>query len=140
VFDARLAKRISRSFKTRTEARRWRQEAIVAIRHGQRARYSPAQGQTVAQALDALLEGMADGTVLDRSGRRYRAATIRSYKQADVNHINPALGRLRLRRSPGVTCNGSSTGCTPKGSAARRSATNSTRSGSCPAVRCKTRT
>jgi integrase len=55
-----------------------------------------ADRRTVEQALDGLLDGMRDATVLDRSGRRYRPATIRSYREAADRYLKPALGRYRL--------------------------------------------
>jgi integrase len=39
---------------------------------------------------------MTDGTILDRSGRDYRPATIRSYRQAADRYLIPTLGHLRL--------------------------------------------
>jgi hypothetical protein len=38
---------------------------------------------------------MKDGTVLDRSGRRYRPSTIRGYESAANRYVIPALGHLR---------------------------------------------
>jgi integrase len=38
---------------------------------------------------------MTDGTILDRSGRHYRPATIRSYRQAADRYLIPTLGHLR---------------------------------------------
>jgi hypothetical protein len=37
---------------------------------------------TVRAAGDAYIAGMLDGTILDRSGKPYEAATCRSYKRA----------------------------------------------------------
>jgi integrase len=39
---------------------------------------------------------MRDGTVLDRSGHRYKPATVRSYEQAVRKHLEPVLGPRRL--------------------------------------------
>src|SRR4051812_6714690 len=95
VFDARTGKRLRKTFANRTAAKIWRQDAIVAIRNGEAAKLAPAS-RTVDEALDALLDGMKGSTVLDRSGRRYRPATIRSYSEAAERYLKPALGRLRL--------------------------------------------
>lgn len=51
---------------------------------------------TVAEALDALIDGMRDGSVLDRSGKEYKPATVRSYEQASRRYLKPKLGRHRL--------------------------------------------
>ncbi len=53
-------------------------------------------GPTVAAALEGLTTGMAKGTILDRSGRPYRASTVRSYKEAIRRYLAPKLGHLRL--------------------------------------------
>jgi integrase len=95
VYDARTGKRIRRTFATRTAAKLWRADAIAALRAGDLAAVTPT-GRTVRDALDALTAGMADGTILDRSGRRYRPATIRGYRDDIAKHLAPKLGHLRL--------------------------------------------
>src|SRR4051812_46314007 len=101
VWDARNNKRIRRTFPTRSAAKQWRQDAVVALRKGE----SPVPtvptdaeiGPTVAEALDNLVAGMRDGTVLDRTGRRYRPATVRSYSEASRKYLKPAFGPHGLR-------------------------------------------
>lgn len=95
VFDARSGKRIRRTFPTKTAAKLWRADAVAALRQGDLAAVTPT-GRTVAAALEQLLDGMRDGTVLDRSGRRYRPATIRGYDADIRKHLAPRLGHLRL--------------------------------------------
>jgi integrase len=95
AYDARAGKPIKKSFSTRAAARQWRHDAQHALRNGDHATVKPS-GRTVQEALDALVEGMRDGTILDRSGRRYRPATARSYQQAAETYLKPSLGRLRL--------------------------------------------
>ena len=69
VFDARTGKRIRRTFLTRSAAKLWPQDAMTALRQGDLSAVAPA-GRTVADALDELLDGMRDGSILDRSSRR----------------------------------------------------------------------
>lgn len=95
VFDRRSNKRIRKTFSTKTAAKNWRADAITALRHGDLAAVSPTD-RTLSQAFAALLEGMEDGFALDRSGRRYRPATIRSYRQAIESYLKPPLGHMRL--------------------------------------------
>lgn len=95
VYDQRVGRKIRATFSSKAAAKLWRQDAIVALRHGEIANVNPA-GRTVGTALNQLIAGMHDGTVLDRSGRRYRPATIRSYQSAAQKYLKPALGRLRL--------------------------------------------
>ena len=54
--------------------------------------------------------------MLDRSGRPYRPATVRSYRQAS-GYLEPALGRYGSQRSRAATCSASSTRCDADGSA-----------------------
>jgi integrase len=58
----------------------------TAIRHG---KVRPHARTTVAQAADALVAGMADGTILGRKGRAYKPSTRRSYEQAITNYLKP---------------------------------------------------
>jgi integrase len=95
VYDKRAGKILRKTFPTLTAAKQWRRDAIHALEHGDTATLNPSK-RTVADALDALTTGMEDCTVLDRSGRRYRPATVRSYRQASKTYLTPALGHLRL--------------------------------------------
>jgi integrase len=95
VFDKRTERRIRKTFASKTAAKQWRRDAIHALAQGDLAAVTPS-ARTVAQALDELVAGMEDGTVLDRSGRRYRPATIRSYRQAGETYLKPRLGHLKL--------------------------------------------
>jgi len=96
VYDARTGRRIRRTFPNRTGAKLWRQDTIVGLRHGDEPSVRPVAGRTVREALEALLAGMRDGTILDRSGRAYRPATIRGYEAATRIYLLPPLGTLRL--------------------------------------------
>jgi integrase len=95
VYDKRQAKILRKTFESAAAAKQWRRDAMRALEQGETATLNPSK-RTIAQALDALVAGMQDGSVLDRSGRRYRPATIRSYRQAGMTYLTPALGHLRL--------------------------------------------
>ena len=59
----------------------------------------PAAGvdsPTVGQAAEEWIEGARTGAVVDRSGRRYKASTVRGYEQSLRDRIIPALGAYRL--------------------------------------------
>jgi len=86
-------KLIRRTFPNKTAAKQWRHDAITALRAGEQI---IPTGETVHDAMTRLLSAMEDGTALDRSGRRYRPATVRSYRQAWRGYLEPSLGRLRL--------------------------------------------
>ena len=95
VWDAATGRKLKKTFSTKTAAKLWRQDALVAVRAGELTA-TPKGGRTVADALDELIAGMKDGSVLDRSGRRYRPVTIRNYASDARNVLAPALGHLRL--------------------------------------------
>lgn len=95
AYDNRRGKLVTRSFPTQGAARGWRQDVVTALRSGviaPRARSTP----TVAQALEDLVAGMRDGSVLDRSGKSYKPSTIRTYDHAARTYLTPALGSMRL--------------------------------------------
>ena len=54
--------------------------------------------RTLRTAAAALIAGMQDGSVLDRSGTRYKPSTCRGYEQALRAHVLPALGDQQLTR------------------------------------------
>jgi integrase len=93
VWDNGSRKRITKTFRTKSEAKLWRRDAAHALAHGT---MNAPVAITVAQAIDELLEGMRDGRVLDRSGKPYKPATIRSYERAARLDAIPQLGSLRL--------------------------------------------
>jgi len=52
--------------------------------------------ETVEQAFMDLIAGMRDGSILDRSGKPYKPATIRSYERAGRLALVPLLGERKL--------------------------------------------
>lgn len=96
MWDNAAGKSHVRTFPSYDAARSWRHEVLVVVRR--RGTVAPGRYElpTVAEALDALIDGMRDGSVLDRSGKEYKPATIRSYEQAVRRYLKPKLGRHRL--------------------------------------------
>ena len=93
VFDKRTGRRMRRTFPNVSAAKRWREDAIVALRRGElRAEQTPR----VSDALGELLEAMRDGIALTRSGEPYKPGTIRTYSYAVRDVLAPKLGHLRL--------------------------------------------
>lgn len=94
VFDARTGKRIRKTHRTVTAAKRWRADTQAAIRSNALA---PASALTFGEAADELLAGMESGAVVTGKGRkRYKPATVRSYRRAIDKRLRPQFGNRKL--------------------------------------------
>ena len=93
VFDRRSGRRIRKTFESKSAAKLWRQDALVALREG-RIRATP--GQRLDEAARGWLDGARAGQVLNRSGDRYKPSAIRAYDQNLRLRVLPALGDRRL--------------------------------------------
>lgn len=93
VWSAREGREIRRTFPTLAAARSWRAEAITAVRRGT---LTAERQVTVREAADSLIDGMADGTVRNRSGDRYKPSVVRGYRAHLKRHVLPALGGMKL--------------------------------------------
>ncbi len=112
VYSARESKPIRKHFDTQREAELWRGELRGAVDRGEAK--APTR-QTVAQATETLLAGMADGTITTRSGGRYRPATTRRYELAWRRHLEPVVGHKRLTDVDRVTVKALVAGCVRAG-------------------------
>jgi integrase len=88
VWDARARKLQRKTFRVKAEAITWRDDVRVAVRTGT---IRPQARTTVAEAAQALIAGIGDGTVLDRTGKPYKPSTRRSYAQAINAYLEPDL-------------------------------------------------
>ena len=88
-------RKVRKTFKTKAAAKQWRRDAAAAVAQGTLSTPS-ASGPLVGERLDALIAGMKDGSILDRSGRQYRPVTIRGYESDIRTAIRRRLGHLRL--------------------------------------------
>ena len=94
VWSARDEKQLSGPwFPTISQARNWRQDALVAIRKG--TMRAPA-AISVREAAEQFIDGARARTVLDRSGRPYKPSSIRNYDGWLRRYVLPALGDKRL--------------------------------------------
>ena len=84
---------IRKSFPTLGEAQAWREEARVALRHGQLQAPSPI---TIGEAAEDWLERAGAGVIRTRSGDPYKPAALRAYRHALNCHILPHFGQKRL--------------------------------------------
>lgn len=93
VFDRRSGSRVTRTFPTLAEARRWRNDTYRELEAGLR---TASRGRTVIEAAEQLIDGMREGVVLTRSGDPYKPSAIRAYETALRRHLLPTLGATRL--------------------------------------------
>lgn len=97
VSDPRTGQRIKRTFASETAAAQWRRDMLTAFANGTTPTATDDEPVvTVNAALDELLARINDGRTLNRSGDRYRPATIRSYEHTAEHYLRPAMGHMRL--------------------------------------------
>lgn len=85
---------LTKTFASRAEARAWALETETAHNRGLLA---PAPGkETIRQAGAALIEGMRNHVVRDRSGDPYKPRTIDSYETSLLQHVYPLLGAAKV--------------------------------------------
>jgi integrase len=95
VYSAGEKKSIRKHFGSLGAAKTWREDASAAVRTG---RMKTPSRMTVAAAADALVAGMEDQTIINRSGRPYKPSAVRSYRLALDKRVKPALGHRRLHQ------------------------------------------
>ncbi|MGE3795693.1 MAG: tyrosine-type recombinase/integrase [Dehalococcoidia bacterium] len=93
VWSPADGREILRSFPTLAAARSWRAEATTAVRRGS---LGAGQATTLREAADALIAGMREGSVRNRSGDPYKPSVVRSYRRSLDGHVLPDLGAMRL--------------------------------------------
>ena len=93
VYSPRDGKKIRKTFAQESEAKSWRADAKRALDHG--ALRAPAR-RTLGESAAAWLEGAERGEVRNRSGDRYKPATLRGYRQALEDHVLPEIGARKL--------------------------------------------
>ncbi len=89
VWDNRAQKRIRKTFSTRSGAKRWRQDALVAVRQGT---LQAARRATVREVAGEWVADARRGVITNRSGDRYKPSALRAYDQALSLRVLPVLG------------------------------------------------
>ena len=95
VGNPRTGEQTKRTFPSEDAASQWRRDMLTAFANGT----APEQAEsdvTVSAALDELVARIKDGRTLNRSGRPYRPATIRSYEHTAEHYLRPMMGQLRV--------------------------------------------
>jgi integrase len=94
VYDGVQRRQIKRTFPTLAAAKRWRSEALVAVRSGELRQKSATP--KLADALEQMLDAMTAGRLLNRSGEIYKPGTIRNYEIGVRCQVIPRLGHFRV--------------------------------------------
>jgi integrase len=93
VFSARDGKKIRKRFRTHQEAVSWRASAKLSLDLG---KLRAPTATTLHDAADTWLTGAEAGEIRNRSGHRYKPATLRGYRQALEDRVLPLLGDRKL--------------------------------------------
>jgi integrase len=93
VYSKRDGRKIRKAFPTLAAAKSWRADASSALRRGT---LRAPTSTTLRDAAEALLAGMRDGSIRNRSGDAYKPSAIRGYEQALRDRVVPELGSAKL--------------------------------------------
>jgi len=95
AYDAISKRRVSKTFRTLAEARRWRAESQTRAAKGVRL---AGTSQTLLEAAEAFVDGIASGSIRTKTGERYKPSVVREYERSLRIHVLPTLGGARLSR------------------------------------------
>lgn len=93
VWSPRDGVKIRKTFTREAEAKSWRTDAKQALNHG--TLRAPTR-RTLRDAAEAWIEGGERAEIRNRSGRPFKPATLRGYRQALEDRILPELGAQKL--------------------------------------------
>ncbi len=93
VYSPRDKKKIRKTFTLKGDAQSWAAEVKRGVDHG--TLRAPTK-RTLGEAAAVWLAGAEAGTIRNRSGNRYKPATLRGYRQALEDHVLPVLGGRRM--------------------------------------------
>ncbi len=95
AYDAISKRKVSKTFRTLGEARRWRATAQTQAAKGVRL---AGTAQTLLSAAEALVDGIANGVIRTKAGERYKPSVAREYERSLRLHILPTLGGAKLSK------------------------------------------
>jgi len=95
AYDAISKRKVSKTFRTLGEARRWRATAQTQAARGVRL---AGTAQTLLSAAEALVDGIASGAIRTKAGERYKPSVVREYERSLRLHILPTLGGAKLSK------------------------------------------
>jgi integrase len=95
AYDAISKRKVSKTFRTLGEARRWRATAQTQAAKGVRL---AGTAQTLLNAAENLVDGIASGAIRTKAGERYKPSVVREYERSLRLHILPTLGGAKLSK------------------------------------------
>jgi len=95
AYDAISKRKVSKTFRTLGEARRWRATAQTQAAKGVRL---AGNAQTLLNAAEALVDGIATGAIRTKGGERYKPSVVREYERSLRLHILPMFGGAKLSK------------------------------------------
>lgn len=95
AYDAISKRKVSKTFRTLGEARRWRATAQTQAAKGVRL---AGTAQTLLSAAEALVDGIASGAIRTKAGEQYKPSVVREYERSLRLHILPTLGGAKLSK------------------------------------------
>lgn len=95
VYDAISKRKVSKTFATASEARRWRAAAQTQAAKGVRL---AGTGQRLLEVAEAFVAGTASGAIRTRAGDRYKPSVVREYERSLRLHVLPTLGGAKLAK------------------------------------------
>jgi integrase len=95
AYDAISKRKVSKTFRTLGEARRWRATAQTQAAKGVRL---AGTAQTLLNAAEVLVDGIASGAIRTKAGERYKPSVVREYERSLRLHVLPTLGGAKLSK------------------------------------------
>lgn len=95
AYDAISKRKVSKTFRTLGGARRWRAAAQTQAAKGVRLAGTP---QTLREAAEAFVDGMATGAIRTKPGEPYKPSVVREYERSLRLHVLPTLGGGKLSK------------------------------------------
>jgi integrase len=95
AYDAISKRKVSKTFRTLAEAQRWRAGAQTQAAKGVRL---AGTAQTLNDAAEAFVDGIAAGNIRAKNGERYKPSVVREYERSLRLHVLPTLGGAKLSR------------------------------------------
>lgn len=93
IWSPRDKKKIRKTFLQKSEATSWQADAKRAVDHGALRAVKPI---TFEAAAEAWLDGAEKGSILNRSGNRFKPSTLRGYRRDLREHLIPLFGSQKL--------------------------------------------